>query len=180
MAGAQILRRCAADGAAIGLGVQASMVRRAAAHQTIASRKVPRPTGPYAQAIVAQRVGDLLVISEQLPLEVPHGTLFSGAIKRQVELVLGHLRNLVLDARFTLADVVKVTLYLTDLKNEAAVDAAYQAFFAGLPPPARTMVEVSGLRGGAGVAAEAWAVRQAAAAAAPAENPPPEDEEGMY
>jgi 2-iminobutanoate/2-iminopropanoate deaminase len=157
------------------------MVARAGVHQAVVSRKVPRPTGPYAQAIKVSRAGDMLFVSGQLPYEVPHGSLFCGAIKRQAELVFGHLKHLVLDARFNLAEIVKVTIYLTDLKNEAAVDAVYQSIFGGLTPPARVLVEVSGLRGGASIEVEAIAVREAPApAAAPAKKEAQEEDEGMY
>jgi 2-iminobutanoate/2-iminopropanoate deaminase len=159
------------------------MVRRPAAHQPILSRKVPRPTGPYAQALLVSRPGDILLISGQLPHEPPHGSLFSGPVQRQAELVFGHIKNLVLDARFSLGEIVKVSIYLTDLKHEAVVDKVYQNLFVGIPPPARLMVEVSGLRGGASIEAEAMAIRQAPPPPVPAAGPEknePDDEEGMY
>ena len=126
--------------------------------------------------------GEMLFVSAQAPQEVPQGQLFLGPVGRQAELVFGHIRNLVQDARLNLSEVVQVTIYLTDLKNETAVNQAYQKLFVGLTPPARVLVEVAGLRGGAGIEASAIAIRQAPPPppAAPPGPPGGEEEMEMY
>ncbi len=152
------------------------MVRRMGVHETIVSRKVPKPVGNYAQAVLVRQPGEMLFVAGQIPLEPPQGTVFTGAIARQAELVFTHIKNLLAEARFSSADVVRCTIYLTDLGNYTAVDAVYARLLGGLAPPARVVVEVAGLPKGVGIEAEVLAIKPAAAPAAAAE--PPEMEYG--
>ena len=152
------------------------MVRRPCVHTMINSRKVPKPIGPYSQAILVAQPGSMLFVSGQIPLEPPLGTVFTGAIKRQAELALTHVKNIVLDAGFSLEEVVQCTVYLTDLKNFDVVGEAYQKMFVGMTLPARVVVEVAGLPKGVGIEVAATAVKKAEETAAT----PSGEEEMMY
>lgn len=136
------------------------MARRPAIHDMITSRKAPKPIGPYSHAIRVTAPGQMLFVSGQIPLEVPAGTVFTGDIKRQAELAFGHLKNIVLDAGFVMDEVVKCTIYLTDMKNFEAVNEVYQKMFVGQTLPARAVIAVAGLPKGAGVEADAIAVKR--------------------
>ncbi len=153
----------------------AGMARRPPVHEMISSRKAPKPVGPYAQAVRVTQAGEMLFVSGQIPIEVPLGTVFTGAIKRQAELAFTHLKNIILDAGFTMDEVVKCNIYLTDMKNFDVINEVYQKMFVGLTLPARAVVEVAGLPKGVGIEADAMAVKKFVAP-----SPPPDEEEMMY
>lgn len=136
------------------------MVRRPAVHEMITSRKAPKPIGPYSQAIRVTAAGDMLFVSGQIPLELPAGQVFTGDIKRQATLAFTHLKNIILDSGFSMDEVVKCNIYLTDMKNFEAVNEVYQKLFVGMTLPARAVVQVAGLPKGVGVEADAIAVKK--------------------
>jgi 2-iminobutanoate/2-iminopropanoate deaminase len=110
-----------------------------------------KPLGPYTPAV---RAGDFLVVSGQTG--VAAGRLVDGGLEAQCRQVFVNLRN-VLDAnRASLADVVKTTVFLTDMADFGAMNAIY-ADELGDNRPARSTVAVAALPGGAVVEIEAWA-----------------------
>ncbi len=135
------------------------MARRPAVHDVIQSRKAPKPIGPYVQAVRVKAPGEVLYVSGQIPIETPSGRVFSGDIKRQAEIALTHVRSIVTDAKFAMDEIVKVTIYLTDMKNFEAVNQVYQKFFVGQSVPARAVVAVVGLPKDVGVEIEAIAMK---------------------
>ena len=137
------------------------MARRNAIHEAITSRKAPKPIGPYVHAVKVSSPGEMLFVSGQIPIEVPSGRVFTGDIKRQAELAFQHLRNIVIDAKFSMDEVTKVTIFLTDLKDFDTVNAVYQKNFVGLALPARAVVQVAALPKGVSIEVEAIAVKQA-------------------
>ncbi len=139
---------------------EAAMVRRPAVHEMITSKKAPKPVGPYSHAIRVQQPGAMLFVSGQIPIEVPSGNVFKGDIKRQAELALGHLRNIVMDAGFAVDEIVKTTIYLTDLKNYEVVNQVYSKMFVGQTLPARAVVQVSALPKEVGVEVECVAMKK--------------------
>jgi 2-iminobutanoate/2-iminopropanoate deaminase len=139
------------------------MARRPAVHEMVTSKKAPQPVGPYAHAIRVTSPGPMLFVSGQIPLELPSGNPFLGDVKRQAELALTHLKNIVVDAGFTVDEIVKCTVYLTDLKNFEVVNEVYAKFFVGQTLPARAVVQVTALPKGVGVEVECIAVKRAAA-----------------
>ena len=155
------------------------MVRRPAVHDMISSRKAPKPLGPYSHAIRVNYPGAMLFVSGQIPIELPSGNVFTGDIKRQAELAFTHLKNIVLDAGFSLDEVVKCSIFLTDMKNFDAVNQIYQKLFVGQTLPARAVVEVSGLPKGVAIEAECIAAKKGEAPKE-AEAPKPEPEEEYY
>lgn len=135
------------------------MARRPAIHEMITSKKAPKPIGPYSHAIRVRQPGPMLFVSGQIPIELPAGTVFLGDIKRQAELALGHLKNIVTDAGFSVDEIVKCTVFLTDLKSFDAVNEVYAKLFVGQTLPARAVVQVAALPKGAGVEVECVAVK---------------------
>ncbi len=107
----------------------------------------PAAIGPYSQAI---RAGDLLFVSGQIPLDPATGQIVSGEVAAQTERVILNLRAILEAAGSSFADVVKTTVYLTDLAQFADVNEVYARFFE--PPfPARATVQVAALPRGAQV-----------------------------
>lgn len=136
------------------------MARRPAIHKQIQSRKAPKPVGAYSQAVLVEQPGATLFVSGQIPIEVPSGAVFTGDIKRQADIAFNHLRNIVQDAGFQMDEIVKVTIFLTDLGNFEAVNTVYQRFFVGGALPARALVEVAGLPKGVGIEVECIAMKK--------------------
>jgi 2-iminobutanoate/2-iminopropanoate deaminase len=139
-----------------------TMARRNALHEPIQSKRAPKPIGPYVQAIKVKRPGEMLYVSGQIPIELPSGRVFTGDIKKQAELCLSHLRSIIQDAKFSMDEVVKVTIFLTDMKNFEVVNQVYQEFFVGQSVPARAVVQVAALPKEVGVEIEAVVIKAAA------------------
>jgi 2-iminobutanoate/2-iminopropanoate deaminase len=139
------------------------MAKRPAIHDVINSRKAPKPIGPYVQALRVKNPGEMLFVSGQIPIEA-NGRAFTGDIKRQAEIALGNLRNIITDAKFTMDEVVKVTIFLTDMANFEKVNLVYQKNFVGESLPTRAVVAVAGLPKDVGIEVTAVAVKKGASA----------------
>ena len=120
--------------------------------RSVVSPNAPRPVGPYSQAM---RAGRLLFLAGQIPVDPATGAMPKD-IKDQTAQVLRNLQAVLEAAGGTLADVVKTTVFLTDLDDFAKMNEVYGRFF-GEEPPARACVEVSRLPKGALVEIEAVA-----------------------
>lgn len=112
----------------------------------------PKPVGPYSHAV---RLGDLLFCSGQIPLTA-HGELIQGGIGEQTRQVLQNLGTILKDQGLAHENVVKTTVFMTDLGEFAAMNAVYGEFFPA-NPPARSTVQVGALPKGARVEIEAIA-----------------------
>ncbi|RUL74422.1 RidA family protein [Dyella choica] len=113
----------------------------------IATDKAPAAIGPYSQAV---RSGNTVYFSGQIPLDPSSGALVEGDISTQARRVFDNLKAVAEAAGGSLAQVVRVGIYLTDLANFAAVNAVMSEYFQQ-PYPARSTIEVSGLPKGAQV-----------------------------
>ena len=122
------------------------------AKHVVLSPDAPAPVGPYSQGI---RAGDLVFVAGQLPIDPATGAM-PADIAEQTRLALANVRAVVGAAGGSLADVVKTTVFLTDLDDFGAMNAVYATFFAE-QPPARACVEVARLPKGARVEIEAIA-----------------------
>ena len=111
----------------------------------IATAGAPKAIGPYSQAI---RNGNLLFTSGQISLDPATGELVTGDFDAHVHQVFKNLRAILAESGVTFANVVKATVYLTDLGNFQAMNAIYAQTF-GDHKPARTTVQVSALPKGA-------------------------------
>jgi 2-iminobutanoate/2-iminopropanoate deaminase len=94
--------------------------------KTITTPKAPAAVGPYSQAV---RTGSLLFVSGQLPLDPETGTLVEGGIKEQTHQILRNIRAICEEAGASLGDVVKTTIYMTDLSQFKAVNETYSEYF---------------------------------------------------
>ncbi len=119
--------------------------------EIISTENAPQAIGPYSQAV---KTGNLIFISGQIPLNPSTGDLVSGSIEDEANQVLNNLKSICEAAGYSLEDVVKITIFLTDLGNFASVNEVMKQHFQE-PYPARATVEVSGLPLGVNVEIEA-------------------------
>jgi len=116
----------------------------------IATPNAPAAIGPYSQAI---RSGNLLFVSGQLAIDPQTGKIIDGDIGTQTRQILANATAIATAAGTGLEHTVKTTIFLTDLKNFAAVNGAYGEFFHNTPP-ARSTIQVAGLPLGAEIEIE--------------------------
>jgi len=108
--------------------------------RNISTAGAPKAVGPYSQAV---RAGDLLFVAGQIPLD-PSGQMVEGDITVQARRVLDNIGAILDAAGLTFRNVVKTTVYLSDLNDMAAMNQVYATYFAE-PYPARATVQVARL-----------------------------------
>ncbi len=118
--------------------------------QPITSDRLAKAVGPYSPAV---RDGDRVYTSGQVAQDPATGKLIEGGIVAQTEQVFQNLGALLSAANKSLADAVKVNVYLTDLRDYPAMNEVYAKHFVA-PYPARTTVAVAALPLGAAVEIE--------------------------
>jgi len=121
----------------------------------VSTEKAPKAVGPYSQAV---RAGDLIFAAGQAAIDPATGKLVEGDVAAQTRQVLNNLSAVLKAAGSSLAQVVKTTVFLTDMGDFAAMNRIYAEFFP-TDPPARSTVEVAELPLGALVEIEAVAIR---------------------
>ena len=109
--------------------------------ERVRTDRAPAPVGPYSQAI---KSAGLLFCSGQIPLDPRTGEVSGGGIEEQTRLTLENLKAVIEAGGATLADVVKVSVYLADMDDFAAMNAVYASYF-DVGKPARACVEVARL-----------------------------------
>ena len=119
--------------------------------EIISTENAPQAIGPYSQAVKA---GNLMFISGQIPLDPKTGDLVSESIEEQAKQVLDNVKSICEAAGSSLDDIVKISIFLTDLNNFSVVNDVMKEYFSE-PYPARATVEVSGLPLGVNVEIEA-------------------------
>lgn len=119
--------------------------------EIISTKNAPQAIGPYSQAVKA---GNLMFISGQIPLDPETGDLVSRSIEDQAKQVLENVKSICEAAECSLDDIVKISIFLTDLSNFAVVNDMMKEYFSE-PYPARATVEVLGLPLGVNVEIEA-------------------------
>ncbi|MCE5269972.1 Rid family detoxifying hydrolase [bacterium] len=117
-------------------------------------RKLPQAKGPYSLWVKA---GDFIYVSGQGPLDVETGQVVLQDIQTQTRLCLQNIEAILQDAGAGLADVVKTTVFLTDMADFGRMNEVYAGFF-GQVKPARTTVQAAALPMGIAVEIEAVAV----------------------
>jgi 2-iminobutanoate/2-iminopropanoate deaminase len=118
--------------------------------QVIKPAKSPPAVGPYNHAI---RIGDLLFCAGQIPIDPATGNLISGDAKAQTERVLENVKAILSDQNLTFANVVKTTVFLTNLADFAAMNEVYSKYFT-VDYPARSTIQVAALPKAANVEIE--------------------------
>ena len=101
----------------------------------------PPPIGPYSPALL---VNDTLYISGQVPINIETGNLITENIELATHQVLRNIKALLAEADMTLENVVKCTIFMTDLNEFQKMNAVYASYFEG-DAPARETVEISRL-----------------------------------
>jgi reactive intermediate/imine deaminase len=119
--------------------------------EPITTSQAPKAIGPYSQAV---RSGDTVYFSGQIPLDPASGDLVGGDITAQTRRVFENLQAVCGAAGGSLAQLVRVGIYLTDLANFAAVNAV-MAEYCKEPYPARSTIGVASLPRGAQVEIDA-------------------------
>ncbi len=109
--------------------------------QTINTSNAPAPIGPYSQAVKA---GGLLYISGQIALNPVTSELITGTIAEEAEQVMNNLKAILESAGLGFSNVIKTTIFLSDMELFANVNEVYGKFF-DTDYPARETIAVKGL-----------------------------------
>jgi len=109
--------------------------------QVIQTTEAPQAIGPYSQAV---RVGQLVFLSGQIPLDPTSGNVVEGDIAVQTRRVMENLGAVLRAAGASFAEVVKSTIYLADLGHFSQMNEVYGSYFSS-EPPARATVQVGAL-----------------------------------
>ena len=118
--------------------------------ELVTTDRIAPSVGPFSAAV---RAGDLLFLSGQIALDPVAGKLVAGDIGAQTEQIFANISAVLEAAGKSFDDVMKTTVYLTDMKNFGAMNTVYARYFE-TPYPARTTIEVAGLPLGAAVEIE--------------------------
>ncbi len=107
----------------------------------VATDAAPKAVGPYSQAVWA---GDVLYCAGQIPLDAVTGNMVTGGIAEQTTRVLDNIAGLLKSQGLSFTNVVKTTVFLSDMNNFAAMNGVYARYF---PKdfPARSTVQVARL-----------------------------------
>lgn len=122
----------------------------------IKTSDAPEAIGPYSQAVDSG--AGLVFLSGQLPIDPATGAFPEGGVKEQTRQSLLNVAAILREAGLGLGNVVKTTVYLSDMEDFAAMNGVYAEFFSA-PFPARSAVAVKALPKGALVEIECIAVR---------------------
>ncbi|MCD4812499.1 RidA family protein [bacterium] len=121
--------------------------------QSVMSGRAPKPIGPYSQAIKTEK---WLYLSGQISLDPISGTVVGDNIKEQTRQVFENLKAVLAAGGANFSQVVKMTIYMADLKEFTDLNEVYAEYFTK-PYPARSTVQVAGLPKGARVEMDAVA-----------------------
>ncbi|MCB9079563.1 MAG: RidA family protein [Anaerolineaceae bacterium] len=122
--------------------------------EIIVTNEAPAAVGPYSQAV---KFGEFVFTAGQIPLVPETGQLIDGGIEAQARQVLTNLSKVLEAAGSSLANIVKTTIFVTDIGDFAQVNQVYATFFDN-DPPARSTVQVAALPLGAKIEIEAIAI----------------------
>lgn len=117
------------------------------------SKTLPSTKAPYSQAIIHE---NLLFVSGQIAFDPKKNGVISGTIEEETELTMNNIKSILNEAGSSLDNVLKVTVFLTDMKKFHKFNSVYKQFFLE-NPPARSCVEVASLPFDAKVEIEAIA-----------------------
>ena len=111
--------------------------------KVIRTDSAPAPVGPYNQAIATS--GQMLFVAGQVPLDPQSGNIVGEEITAQTKQVMTNIEAILTEAGANWNDVVKTSVFLTDLANFSSMNQVYAEYFAEDTAPARACVEVSRL-----------------------------------
>ncbi len=110
--------------------------------KAIVTTNAPKAIGPYSQAVQA---GNFLYVSGQIPLECVSGSVVEGGIEVQAKQVFENLNKIVKAAEYDLTDVIKTTVFLSDIGDFSKVNEIYAEYFNGDVLPARAVLQAVAL-----------------------------------
>ncbi len=108
----------------------------------INTSEAPNPVGPYNQSVLA---AGMLFISGQIAIDPATGELVTGDIESETHRVLKNVGAILREAGMGYEDVVKCSVFVSDMENYGRINAIYAQYFAEDTAPARELVEVSNL-----------------------------------
>ncbi len=121
----------------------------------IHTEQAPKAVGPYSQAV---QMGDFLFCSGQISIDPQTNEVFTGDIKTQTEMVMKNISAVLESVNLNFSNIVKTTIFLTDMGDFATVNEVYGKHFKEAPP-ARSTIAVAGLPKGVNVEIEVIAHR---------------------
>ncbi|WP_041632814.1 RidA family protein [Maribacter sp. HTCC2170] len=108
----------------------------------IATKNAPAPIGPYNQAVLS---GETLYISGQIPIDPVTGNLVQGDIAKETKQSMENLKAILTEAEMTFENVVKSSIFISDMNQFSKINAVYATYFNTETAPARETVEVANL-----------------------------------
>ena len=108
----------------------------------INTKNAPAPIGPYNQAVLK---GNMLYTSGQIAIDPKTGTLNTEDIKVETKTVMENLKAVLQEAEMTFENVLKSSIFISDMNNFAAINEIYASYFNEATAPARETVEVANL-----------------------------------
>jgi 2-iminobutanoate/2-iminopropanoate deaminase len=123
--------------------------------KVIHTDNAPKAVGPYSQAVM---MGDLLFCSGQISIDPKTNEVFTGDIKTQTEMVMKNVEAVLGAGNMNFSNVVKTTIFITNMADFATVNEVYAKSFTAAPP-ARSTVAVAALPKGVNVEIEVLAHR---------------------
>jgi 2-iminobutanoate/2-iminopropanoate deaminase len=108
----------------------------------ITTSKAPVPIGPYNQAVLT---GNTLYTSGQIALHPKTGELVNATIEQETKQVMENLKAVLFEAGMTFENVVKTSIFISDMENFSRINAVYATYFNEETAPARETVEVANL-----------------------------------
>jgi 2-iminobutanoate/2-iminopropanoate deaminase len=125
-------------------------------HKALSSSEAPAAIGPYSQAV---QVGDVVYLAGQIGINPASGVLVEGGIKAQTKQALDNLGAVLKEAGMDYDNVVRATVFLSDVNNFQTMNGVYGEYFKSDHPPSRSTVEVGGVPRGALVEIDFIAVK---------------------
>jgi len=122
----------------------------------IKTQKAPTPIGPYNQAVLS---GNTLYTSGQIAINLKTGKVISSTISEETRLVMEHLKEVLAAADMTFENVIKTSIFISDMNNFVEINSVYGDYFNEESAPARETVEVAALPKFANVEISAIAVK---------------------
>lgn len=120
----------------------------------LSTDKAPAAVGPYSQGVKAENI---IYTSGQLPIDPVTGELSKGDIQKETRLCLENVKAVLEAAHATIEDLVKVTVFVTDMNDFSKINEIYAEFF-GDHKPARSLVQVAALPKGSDIEIEGIAI----------------------
>lgn len=108
----------------------------------INTSNAPAPIGPYNQAVLHK---DTLFISGQIPVNPETGELVEGNIQKETAQCMANLKAILEEAQMTFENVLKTSIFLSDMNQFSSVNEVYGSYFDASTAPARETVEVANL-----------------------------------